>query len=75
MHFSKQQEELVVVQAFLNSEAVKAALNTTQSPLAAINVLKKICVHPNLLSERAADAAAVGGMPTHTHLLQHFRVP
>lgn len=51
------------MQAFLNSEAVKDALNATKSPLAAITVLKKICVHPQLLSDRAADAVASGGNP------------
>lgn len=50
-----------LLQAFLNSETVKEALNTSRSPLAALTVLKKICVHPNLLSERAADAVAFGG--------------
>lgn len=49
------------MQAFLNSQAVKDALNQSKSPLAAITVLKKICVHPNLLSERAVDAVAKGG--------------
>lgn len=50
-----------LLQAFLNSQAVKDALNQSKSPLAAITVLKKICVHPNLLSERAVDAVAKGG--------------
>lgn len=48
----------------MNSQAVKDALNTTKSPLAAITVLKKICVHPNLLSERAVEAVATGGKPS-----------
>ncbi len=52
-----------LLQAFLNSQAVKDALNRSKSPLAAITVLKKICVHPNLLSERAVDAVAKGGKP------------
>ena len=49
------------LQAFLNTQGVKDVLNKTSSPLAAITVLKKVCVHPNLLSERAADAVAKGG--------------
>ena len=56
VHVSRQ-----LLQAFLNSQAVKDALNQSKSPLAAITVLKKICVHPNLLSERAVDAVAKGG--------------
>ena len=44
--------------AFLRSDAVRAALNKTSSPLAAITILKKICDHPALLTERAAAAAA-----------------
>ena len=51
----------LVLQAFLNTQGVKDVLNKTSSPLAAITVLKKICVHPNLLSERAANAVAKGG--------------
>lgn len=50
-----------VLQAFLNSQAVKDALNHSRSPLAAITVLKKICVHPYLLNERAIDAVAAAG--------------
>lgn len=51
-----------VMQAFLNSSSVKAALNQTSSALAAISVLKRVCVHPALLSDRAAHQAARGGM-------------
>ena len=46
--------------AFLRSDAVRAALNKTSSPLAAITILKKVCDHPGLLTERAAAAAAAG---------------
>ena len=49
------------VQAFLLSESVKAALNESRSALAALSVLKKICDHPALLSERAAQLVASGG--------------
>ena len=52
-----------VVQAFLNGSSVKAALNQTSSALAAITVLKKICVHPALLTDRAASQAVRGGKP------------
>lgn len=60
---SRLADAIGILQAFLNSQAVKEALNQSQSALAAITVLKKICVHPHLLSERAADAVAKGGEP------------
>ncbi len=41
-----------------NPKDVRAALNRTRSPLAAMTVLKKICDHPRLL---AADRAAALG--------------
>jgi len=40
-----------IYRSFLESDAVKEALNTTRSPLAAITVLKKICNNPFLLSD------------------------
>ena len=49
--------------AFLGSSSVAAALNKTNSALAAITVLKKICDHPGLLSERAAAEIARGQAP------------
>ncbi len=66
MHTSKTPLSMVkdgwpLLQAFLNTQGVKDVLNKTSSPLAAITVLKKICVHPNLLSERATEAVAKGG--------------
>jgi hypothetical protein len=64
------------MQAFLNTQGVKDVLNRSKSPLAAITVLKKICVHPNLLSERAAEAVAKGGqhrpIPYHSHNVLKF---
>jgi SNF2 family DNA or RNA helicase len=50
-----------VYTAFLHSEPVKRALSETDSPLAALTVLKKICDHPALLSEAAASAVIAGG--------------
>ncbi|KAA6429139.1 MAG: hypothetical protein FRX49_00535 [Trebouxia sp. A1-2] len=47
--------------AFLESSAVRAALNKTGSALAALTVLKKICDHPTLLNERAASLVASAG--------------
>ncbi len=49
-----------VYEAFLHSDAVKAALNSSRSPLAALSVLKKVCDHPALLSKRAAKLVVSG---------------
>lgn len=43
-------QQLLLYRNFLESEEVKNVLNKTQSPLAAITVLKKICSHPLLLN-------------------------
>ncbi len=48
-------------QAFLNSDAVKAVFNQTNSALSALTVLKKICDHPALLSKRAEKGIVSGG--------------
>ncbi|BDA42988.1 probable DNA excision repair protein ERCC-6-like [Coccomyxa sp. Obi] len=50
-----------IYEAFLNSSAIKAALNKTGSALAALTVLKKVCDHPALLSDNAAHLVATGG--------------
>jgi len=52
--------QLKLYEAFLFSDEVRAALNSTHSPLAAITVLKKICDHPALLSERAQHTIIAG---------------
>lgn len=57
------QQIKVCWQAFLESTAVRAALNKTGSALAALTVLKKICDHPTLLNERAASLVASAGRP------------
>lgn len=49
-----------IYEAFLHSDAVKAALNSSRSPLAALTVLKKVCDHPALLSERATHLVVTG---------------
>jgi len=46
-----------IYRTFLESDAVKETLNTTKSPLAALTVLKKICDHPFLLSDKMANCA------------------
>jgi SNF2 family DNA or RNA helicase len=49
-----------VYELFLHSDAVRAALNSSRSPLAALTVLKKVCDHPALLSQRAAALVMSG---------------
>ena len=46
--------------AFICSAEVKAALNSTRSPLAALTVLKKICDHPRLLHQQMTQATHSG---------------
>ncbi|GLC44458.1 hypothetical protein PLESTM_001599400 [Pleodorina starrii] len=46
--------------AFLHTDSVRQVLNEKASPLAAITVLKKICDHPALLSQRAANGVISG---------------
>lgn len=48
--------QLALYQGFLQSPEVMAVLNETQSPLAALTVLKKISCHPLLLNDRARKA-------------------
>jgi len=43
---------------FLASDTVRAALNSSRSPLAALTVLKKICDHPYLLQKKAGAEGA-----------------
>lgn len=47
-------------QSFLNSDSVRQVLNRTKSALASLTVLKKVCDHPALLSERAAEGIISG---------------
>jgi len=56
-----------IYEAFLHSESVKQALNATGSVLAAITVLKKICDHPALLNERAAELVIRGANKQSRH--------
>eukprot|EP00208_Stichococcus_sp_RCC1054_P008990 CAMPEP_0206151388 /NCGR_PEP_ID=MMETSP1473-20131121/38795_1 /ASSEMBLY_ACC=CAM_ASM_001109 /TAXON_ID=1461547 /ORGANISM="Stichococcus sp, Strain RCC1054" /LENGTH=1241 /DNA_ID=CAMNT_0053548933 /DNA_START=394 /DNA_END=4120 /DNA_ORIENTATION=+ len=58
-----QPQQRQIYESFLESEDVKQALNQTQSALAAITVLKKVCDHPALLSDKAATAVARKKVP------------
>ena len=55
-----QPNQRALYEAFLNSDSVKAVLNQTSSALAALTVLKKVCDHPALLSERAQQGIISG---------------
>ena len=57
-------------EAFLNSDSVREVLNRTRSALASITVLKKICDHPALLSERAQEGI-IAGAERATRRAQH----
>ncbi|XP_054852708.1 DNA excision repair protein ERCC-6-like [Eublepharis macularius] len=51
VYVSPIQEE--IYKKFLSLDHIKELLTTTRSPLAELNVLKKLCDHPRLLSARA----------------------
>uniref|UniRef100_A0A8C5QQX0 DNA excision repair protein ERCC-6-like n=1 Tax=Leptobrachium leishanense TaxID=445787 RepID=A0A8C5QQX0_9ANUR len=51
VYLSSIQEE--VYRKFISLEQIKELLMTTRSPLAELNILKKLCDHPRLLSARA----------------------
>lgn len=53
--------ERACAQAYLQTDSVAAALSENQCVLAAIGVLKKICDHPALLTDRAASLALNAG--------------
>ncbi|GFR41048.1 hypothetical protein Agub_g1691 [Astrephomene gubernaculifera] len=46
--------------SFLHTDSVRQVLNEKASPLAAITVLKKICDHPALLTQRTASSVITG---------------
>nr|XP_056714944.1 DNA excision repair protein ERCC-6-like [Euleptes europaea] len=51
VYVSPVQEE--IYRSFLSLDHIKELLMTTRSPLAELNILKKLCDHPRLLSARA----------------------
>ncbi|GBG83531.1 hypothetical protein CBR_g37246 [Chara braunii] len=55
---TRTQERLYVT--FTQSDYVKSILNESRSALAALGVLKKICVHPELLTKNASDIIEEG---------------
>ncbi|KAK7474484.1 hypothetical protein BaRGS_00034238, partial [Batillaria attramentaria] len=53
--------QLKIYQDFLQLDSVKELLTSSQSPLVALTVLKKICDHPRLLSLRACHQLGLHG--------------
>jgi SNF2 family DNA or RNA helicase len=51
--------QLALYDGFLQTEEVRTVLNTSESPLAALTVLKKICCHPLLLNDRAREVTKI----------------
>lgn len=52
--------QVKLYRTFLESQQVQSLLNQTRSPLAALNVLKKICDHPRLVLQHTAYREALG---------------
>lgn len=57
---SLEQSQRRLYEAFLHSDSVRSVLNQTSSALASLTVLKKICDHPALLSEKAQGGILSG---------------
>ncbi|XP_053554965.1 DNA excision repair protein ERCC-6-like [Bombina bombina] len=54
-----------VYRKFLSLDHIKELLMTTRSPLAELNILKKLCDHPRLLSARACIQLGLDGDDDH----------
>ncbi|XP_075429078.1 DNA excision repair protein ERCC-6-like isoform X2 [Ascaphus truei] len=59
VYLSLVQEE--VYKKFISLDQIKELLMTTRSPLAELNILKKLCDHPRLLSARACIQLGLEG--------------
>ncbi|KAM4696078.1 DNA excision repair protein ERCC-6-like [Rhinophrynus dorsalis] len=59
VYLSSIQEE--VYRKFISLDQIKELLMTTRSPLAELNILKKLCDHPRLLSARACIQLGLEG--------------
>ena len=59
--------QLDLYRKFLESPDVAVVLNTTDSPLAALNVLRKICLHPALLNDRVRSVMNTTLEPVSTY--------
>ncbi|XP_073414869.1 DNA excision repair protein ERCC-6-like [Dendrobates tinctorius] len=65
VYLSSIQEE--VYRKFISLDQIKELLMTTRSPLAELNILKKLCDHPRLLSARACVQLGLEGDGTEEH--------
>ncbi|XP_078519926.1 DNA excision repair protein ERCC-6-like [Lissotriton helveticus] len=59
VYLAEVQEE--IYQKFISLDQIKELLMTTRSPLAELNILKKLCDHPRLLSARACSELGLEG--------------
>ncbi|KAL2095256.1 hypothetical protein ACEWY4_009975 [Coilia grayii] len=60
-YLSPVQEE--IYRMFISLDHIKEVLMTTRSPLAELTILKKLCDHPRLLSDKAARELGLSGAP------------
>ncbi|XP_063059360.1 DNA excision repair protein ERCC-6-like [Engraulis encrasicolus] len=58
-YLSPVQEE--IYRMFISMDHIKEVLMTTRSPLAELTILKKLCDHPRLLSDKAARELGLSG--------------
>ncbi|XP_073495720.1 DNA excision repair protein ERCC-6-like [Phyllobates terribilis] len=68
VYLSSIQEE--VYRKFISLDQIKELLMTTRSPLAELNILKKLCDHPRLLSARACVQLGLEGDGTEEHYIE-----
>ncbi|XP_063793111.1 DNA excision repair protein ERCC-6-like [Pseudophryne corroboree] len=59
-----------VYRKFISLDQIKELLMTTRSPLAELNILKKLCDHPRLLSARACVQLGLEGDGTEENALE-----
>lgn len=59
VYLAEVQEE--IYRKFISLDQIKELLMTTRSPLAELNILKKLCDHPRLLSARACNQLGLEG--------------
>ncbi|KAG8554121.1 hypothetical protein GDO81_003672 [Engystomops pustulosus] len=65
VYLSEIQED--VYRKFISLDQIKELLMTTKSPLAELNILKKLCDHPRLLSARACVQLGLEGDDLEEH--------
>ncbi|XP_078520692.1 DNA excision repair protein ERCC-6-like [Lissotriton helveticus] len=65
VYLAEVQEE--IYRKFISLDQIKELLMTTRSPLAELNILKKLCDHPRLLSARACSELGLEGDEADTY--------